>query len=191
MKVKRFAGGLVVAVMAVALMLAGAQSLAAVGEPPTSTVNKMITHTLYPATVLSGSTTAYSSATRVDEYGRQVAYTNGWNSADIFVTVDITPTAVMTVSAQVSADQTNWAAAGYDFVSDALAQTTTVLTTTGTLTSTTSLSNASSMVRQPYRLVFSADGTSVIRVPLAGEYVRVMIEHTDMVTPTVLVTYRN
>lgn len=74
-------GLLLAAVLVLVLVLVGqAGPVGAVGEPPTTTVTRQLTSTLYPATAISNGTTVYSTA----------ATTTRWNSADVFVAVDLT-----------------------------------------------------------------------------------------------------
>ena len=148
---------LVALVLVLGLALVGPEQVGAVGEPPTTTVTRQLTSTLYPATAISNGTTVYSTA----------ATTTRWNSADVFVAVDLTSTAFLTVTVQLSPDGTNWADADYEYATD------------------------SAIATQAYVRSLSADGVEYMRVPLAGERMRVKIASSGSVTPTVIATYRN
>lgn len=146
------------AVLVLVLVLLGRpEQVRAVGEPPTTTVTRQLTSTLYPATAISNGTTVYSTA----------ATTTRWNSADVFVAVDLTGTAFLTVTVQLSPDGTNWADADYEYATD------------------------SAIATRTYVRSLSADGVEYMRVPLAGERMRVQIASSGAVTPTVIATYRN
>lgn len=161
MKTRFWSGtAVLLAALLVVALLAGPGRVAAVGEPPSNTVERQLTATLYPATAISNGTTVYSAASVITR----------WNSADVFVGVDLTSTAFLTVTVQLSPDGTNWADADYEYV------TADITGTIGTKTYVRSL---------------SADGAEYMRVPLAGERLRVKIASSGAVTPTVWVTYRN
>ncbi len=89
-----------------------------------------------------------------------------FNAVDVFVTVDVT-NATVTSTVQYSADGTNWADADYEYATD------------------------SAIATKAYTRVQSADGTEVIRLPMAGEYLRVNMVVTGAATPTVLAVARN
>lgn len=147
-----------VLVLVLVLVLVGqAGPVGAVGEPPNTTVTRQLTSTLYPATAISNGTTVYSGA----------AVSSRWNSADVFVAVDLTGTAFLTVTVQLSPDGINWADADYEYATD------------------------SAIATQSYVRSLSADGVEYMRVPLAGERMRVKIASSGAVTPTVMATYRN
>lgn len=168
MKTRFWSGtAVLLAALLVVALLAGPGRVAAVGEPPSNTVERQLTATLYPATAISDAVTVYSAASVITR----------WNSADVFVGVDLTDTtdvtgtvtasAFLTVTVQLSPDGTNWADADYEYATD------------------------STIATKAYVRSLSADGTEYMRVPLAGERLRVKIESTQAVTPTVWVTYRN
>lgn len=158
---KRFltlAGGPVLAiVMVLAALGLLPQGAAAVGEPPAGTTQSIQTYVLYASQVITEDGTIYSD-------GRQFLF---WNAADLFVTADVGSSAVVTVTAQVSPDDTNYADLDYEYV------------------------DADELLTQTYQRVLSADGTEVMRLPMAGEYLRVSIETTGTVTPTIQATMRN
>lgn len=133
------------------------QSAAAVGEPPAGTTQSIQNYTLYAAQVITVNGTIYSDA-------RNFQF---WNSADVFVTADVASGGVVTVTAQASADGTNFADADYEYA------------------------DADSLNTQAYQRVLSADGTDYMRLPMAGQYLRVSIATTGTVTPTIIVTMRN
>ena len=149
--------GLAAVLVLVLALLGQPGQVGAVGEPPNTTTNRQLTSTLYPATAISNGTTVYSSAT----------VSSRWNSADVFVGVDLTGTAFLTVTVQLSPDGTNWADADYEYATD------------------------SAIATQTYVRSLSADGVEYMRVPLAGEQTRVKIASSGAVTPTVWITYRN
>lgn len=146
-----------VLVAVLCLALVWPMNVGAVGEPPNTTVTRQVTSTLYPATAISNGTTVYSGA----------AVSSRWNSADVFVAVDLTGTAFLTVTVQLSPDGVNWADADYEYATD------------------------SAIATQSYVRSLSADGVEYMRVPLAGERMRVKIASSGAVTPTVIATYRN
>lgn len=89
-----------------------------------------------------------------------------WNAADIFVIADV-GTGVFTVTAQVSPDDENYANLDYEW------------------------GDSDSLNTQVYQRVMSADGTEIMRVPMAGEWLRVSIVTSGTVTPTIMATMRN
>jgi hypothetical protein len=124
------------------------------------------TYTLYGPTAVTTSTVNTASP-NLDTYNRDMAVTTGFGTADVFVTVDGTGTFTATSTVQVSADGVNWATADYEYATD------------------------SAIATQSFARTQTADGTEYMRVPLAGERLRVQIAVTGAVTPTVWVTYRN
>lgn len=145
-------------------------------------------NTYWNGAVIAGSTVTYTSAPKT-VYGTDISLIWLYHSADVFVTADITPSSYLTITPQFSVDQVNWTDATYSYVADTLAQTTTVVTSTGTATSTTAMSSAP--VEATYKITMSADGTDYLRIPLAGKYLRFKIQHTAAVTPTINVMLRN
>jgi hypothetical protein len=146
-------------------------------------MERIVTHT-YLSESVGVTGTTYTDAPLATAGGLDLSRISEWHAADVFVTADMTGTDRLTVTAQVSADQEHWADADYDYV----AQSGTVVNS-GAVTST--ITTASSLATQPYRLIMTADGTDYLRVPLAGEYLRFKIERTGTVTATVLATLRN
>jgi len=136
------------------------------GEPQPGAVSLTRTALLYPATALSGTTTVYSAAPRPVN-GQDASLVRQFNSADLFVTADLSGTATITVTPQFSPNQVNWADAQYPVIS------------------------GTTPVWVPQRLVLTAGGSSYLRLPVAGEYMRVKIQASGTVTPTVYTTLRN
>lgn len=158
-------------------------ALASADEPQPGTVESIATYVYLPETTAITGTT-YTDAPRVTAGGVDVSRISDWHAVDVFVTGDLTGAGWLTVTAQVSADQINWADAAYDYV----AQSGTVVNS-GAVTSTTT--TASSIVAQPYRIILTADGTDYLRLPLAGEYLRFKVERTGTIEATILATLRN
>ena len=194
---KRYAGvGVLVAVVALAVMLwlpqVGPALAQDVDENP---VAKQITYTLYPATaVTTGTVNTLSPAT--DAYSRDMSYHYGYAVADVFIIADGTGTWSLTATPQLSPDGDNWTGADYEYVANGFSQTaTTTITNTDSVTSTqvtvSELSGTATVTTQALSRTMSADGMEYVRVPLAGEYLRVQLAVTGAVTPTVIVTYRN
>jgi len=158
-----------VAVLAIAIPAARAND----GAPLPGTVVGIRTAVLYPAVRLTGSGTTYTSSPRMigDE---DLSRTKFYNAADIFVTSVVSGSATITATAQLSADGRNWANATYK----------------------TTKSDGTE-VDHPYQLVMSTSTTGFLRIALAGEYTRVKIDYsavlspTGAITPTVLLTLRN
>lgn len=138
------------------------------GEPLPGTVGQTATYVFYPPTTLAVTSTVYSAAPRTVS-GQNVADIRKWNSADVFLTVDVTGSKTTTVTPQFSADQTNWADATYTVVSG---------TTASEIT---------------HQIILTSDSTDYLRIPIAGQYLRFKIAVTGggSVTPTILATLRN
>lgn len=137
------------------------------GRPDPGTVVNWSTYTYYPATYISGAATTLSASPR-QQSGVDVSKVSAWNSADIFLTADISGTTTITLTPQFSPNASDWASAYYDSIS------------------------GTTVTAQPYRIVLSADGTSYVSLPIRGEYLRVsMLTGGDGVTATVRVTLRN
>lgn len=173
------------------LALAGGVAASQPGEPLPGTVYGIRgPSTVWNGEVIAGSTVTYTSAPKYIA-GVDASLVWLYHSADIFVTADITPSSYVTITPQFSVDQSNWTDATYTYVADTLASVTSVITSTGLTTATTTTSMNSAVTEATYRLTFSADGTDYLRVPLAGKYMRLKIEHTSSVTPTINVLLRN
>lgn len=137
----------------------------AAGEPEPGTVQQIETRTFYGPTALTTGT-VYSTYTTTLGSGI-VGAVGSYNSADVFLVVDVTGVATATITAQFSADGTNWANADYEYW------------------------NGSAIGTQSYARTMTADGTEYMRVPIAGEYMRFQIAATGTLTPTILATLRN
>jgi hypothetical protein len=155
-----------IAVVLLVVLLAS-MATAMPNEPTVTPVQKQLTVTLFTAANISGTTTTTAAPGVLDTNGREVAKTTGWSGADVFVTIDGTGTFTLTATVQVSADGTNWATADYEYATD------------------------STIATQSIARTMTADGTEFMRVPLAGEYLRVQLAATGNITPTVKTTYRN
>jgi hypothetical protein len=160
------------------------------GEPLPGTVRGLGgPYTFYNAS--SGITeTTYTSQPKTVQ-GQDVSIIWLYHSADIFVTADVSGTDTITVTPQVSVDGANWTDVTYTYVADTLAQTTTVLTSTGTTTATSTTSMSSAVTEGIERVVLSTDTTDYLRIALAGKYLRLKIETSGTVTPTIKVLLRN
>ena len=177
-------------VVAMGLLLAGSVAASQPGEPQPGTVQGLRGPSLFWQGVIAGSVPTYTTSPRT-QFGTDVSVVWMYNSADIFVTADITPSGRITVTPQFSVDQSNWTDATYTYVADTLASTTSVITSTGKTTATTTTSMSSAVTEAIYRIIMTADGTDYLRVPLAGKYLRFKIEHSGAVTPTINVLLRN
>jgi len=158
------------AVLFLGIALLGLPTAFADGEPEAGTVVGVTSYVYYPSTQVNTGT-VYSSAP-LQKSGQNVALVKNWNAVDVFVTVDIHTTGLLTVTPQFSPDQSLWADAYY---------LTPSFNSTGTLTTND----------VPQRIILSADGTDYIRVPIAGEYMRLKIETLNVMTPSVQATLRN
>ena len=86
------------------------------------------TYTIYgPTAVTTG--TVNTASPNVDTYGRDMSISNGYSSADVFVTVDGTGTFTATSTVQLSADGTNWANADYESPTSSAIATNTIART--------------------------------------------------------------
>lgn len=162
--------GALIAMLLIVAMLLPAQSGFAEGDPAFSGNSKQLTVALYPATALTGSGTVYSASPRTTVAGRDDSSTNGWAYADVFIKTDVATSGTMTATVQFSPNGTDWATADYEYATG---------NTTG------------SVGTQTHRRVMTADGVEIIRLPVAGEKMRVMIQYTAAMTPTIWTTYRN
>lgn len=154
-----------------ALLLITIAPAAAVGPEP-GTVVGIRSITLYPATAITGSTTAYTASPRMLA-GEDLSRTRFYHSADVFVSATFATTGTLTITPQASPDGALWAS----------------LADLGQKSDGTFVANA-------YALTLSGAGvggtaTGVLRIPLTGEYTRFMLAHTVGVTPTLQLTLRN
>ena len=148
-------------VLAALVLMQPAVTPAAAQDAPSSQMTVDVLSATYIAT-----NTVNSAFPNVDSAGRDVSKTAGWKSVDIFVTGAVSGTATLTATAQVSADGTNWTNANYEYW-------------TGTAIGT-----------KTQQRVISANGTTYMTMPLAGEYWRVSVQTTGGVTATVKATLR-
>jgi len=148
-------------VLAALVLMQPAATPAAAQDAPSSQMTVDVLSATYIAT-----NTVNTAAPNVDSAGRDVSKTAGWKSVDVFVTGTLSGTAWLTATAQVSADGTNWANANYEYWTGSAI---------GTKTQARSL---------------SANGTTYMSIPLAGEYWRVSVQTTGGVTTTVKATLR-
>jgi endonuclease/exonuclease/phosphatase (EEP) superfamily protein YafD len=152
-------------------------ALAQSGEPDPGTVVGVGTYTAFPTQQISNTgsvATTYSSAPHLYK-GLDVSYSRNWNAADAFVTIAGYDTGdAITVTAQWSPDQTNWVDAYYTFIGDTSSSTSTMRPQT-----------------QIYRTVPTTDGTTIMRLPIAGMYLRYKLEYSGTLTATIQTTYRN
>ena len=148
--------------IALAMLLTPGPTPVAQAQAPAS---NQVTVDVLAATYIA-TATVNTAAPNVDSQGRDVSTTAGWKSLDIFVTGDVSGTATLTATAQVSADGVNWTAADYEYWT------------------------GSAIGTKTQQRVLSADGSEYMTVPLAGEYWRVSVQTTGGVTATVKATLR-
>lgn len=169
-RVERFVPAAVLVVLLMAFLpLWGGGPVVAVGEPLPGTVQGIATYTYVHASAATTGTT-YSDAPLVMSSGLDVSRVGVWQAADLFVTADVEPGGALTATVQMSPDQENWADLTYVYPSG---------------------SSPVTLTEQPYQAVLTADGTRLLRVPIAGEYMRVKLERVGTVTATVKATLRN
>ena len=161
---KRITGAVVALMLSLALAVLLMPGPAPVAQAQAPTSNQMTVDVLSQTYIATA--TVNSAWPNVDGQGRDVSMTAGWQSVDIFVTGDVSGTATLTATMQVSADGTNWTNAAYEYWTGSAI---------GTKTQQRSL---------------SANGTIYMPVPLAGEYWRVSVQTTGGVTTTVKATLR-
>lgn len=170
----------VITLLLVALLLLGGTVQAQERAPA---VTKQSTYLLYPATALTGAGTVYSASPRNVVAGLDASKVNGWANVDVFVTLDVATSGWFTTTLQYSADAVNWADADYTYTSNASTWASEGVTSTATATT--------AIATQTFVRYMTADGTEYMSAPTAGEFMRVKIEHSAAVTPTVYTTYRN
>jgi hypothetical protein len=135
------------------------------GDPEPARVQSWSSYTFYNAAIVTTGT--LNTASPLIRAGIDASRAVQWANADVFVTAAVSGTAVLTVTPQFSNDAVNWASAYWNTVS------------------------STTVTAQPYRIVLSANGSSYLRMPMAGEYVRFNIANTGYVTATVRVTFKN
>lgn len=179
---KRLMVGVVAALVLVALLFTvmGGQAQAQERAPA---LVKQKTLLLHPAAAASGAGTAYTASPRTLSPGVDASAVAGFANADIFATVDISDTGNVTLTVQFSADGTNWADYTYAYSSNTSSWVSEGITSTATA--------STAIAAQTPKLYFAADGTQLLTVPTAGEFVRVKMERNATMTPTIYVTYRN
>jgi hypothetical protein len=165
-QVALLAMGMLLIIALFALGLSFVSPVAAVGEPGAGTVIGSRVGALYPATALTGSGTVQSASPRTVG-GVDLSNVRYYYAVDLFVTADFASTGTLTATVQLSADGTNWADA-YQLIDSG--------------TSTASV---------PYRVVITGDGTQYLTLPVSGQFVRVSLQRTAAVTPTVNIHLKN
>lgn len=178
---------LALVLMAGVLVAVGGGRVAAQAPEPAAApmgfpVEVQRTFTLYPPTAVTTGTVTTRSPL-VEAGGRDAASTTGFATADVFVSVDGTGTFTLTAKVQVSPDGTTWVDYAYPY--ESLTSSWASEGVTSTATSTTAI-----MMHTP-TMTFTADGAQFVQAALAGERLRVVMDVTGVVTPTVKVTYRN
>lgn len=162
MNVKRVTGAIAALMIGLAVLaLLWPAPQAAQAQPAAS---NQATVSVLRATYLTATTA--TAAPAPDRAGRDVSATAGWGTVDIFVTADVSGTATLTATAQVSADGVNWTDADYEYW-------------TGSVIGT-----------KAQQRVMTADSTEYMTVKLAGEYWRVNLGVSGGVTTTVNATLR-
>lgn len=179
---KRLTVGVVAALVLVALLF-GVMGSQAQAQERAPAVEKQRTLLLHPAAAASGAGTAYTASPRELSPGVDASAVAGFANVDIFATVDISDTGNVTLTVQFSADGTNWADYTYSYASNTSSWESEGITSTATA--------STAIAAQTPKLYFAADGTQLLTVPTAGEFVRVKMERNATMTPTIYVTYRN
>ena len=157
---------LLVGMAAVSLLPQGA---AAAPAAQFGAVTAPRTVTLYGPTAVTTGTTFSSAPLNVN--GIDNARTTNYGRADVFISTGANSSGTLTVTVQVSADESTWA--------DSTEMQQGFLT--GTLVS----------AAYTHRVVLTgASQAGTVRVPLAGEFLRVKVEAAGSITPTVKATYR-
>lgn len=189
MKTKRV---LVVAMVTMVMLLALTASMAVAsgpGEPQNGKPVGWQSQTFY-STALTTTATRYTSSP-LTRQGLDISKITAWSVAEVFVTADVSGTATVTVTPQLSNDAINWVDADFTYPADSIASVTSIITSTGLTTATTSLTGSTALATGNYQVVLRADQTAYKRVTLAGDYLRFKIESAGTVTPTVRVTLKN
>lgn len=184
------------------------RSAAAVGEPMPGTITGATTQSLLAAAPRTGT----------DETTSDVVNVGNWYAADVFVSVDISGTGVVTVTPQFAVNGQHWSDAQITYQSFTLTSappdtvstsatvtetssvtdtgyttTTVAVTVTNTVTQTAEfdVSGASTIASVAQQIILSADGADHVRLPIAGNQMRVKVEWSGTLTPTVDVMLRN
>ena len=145
------------ALLAMLLFVVPALAVGGPGDPEPGTVAGITSYSA-DSRIVTGSITTVNSASR---------RINVWHAADVFLVVDLGANAVVTVTPQLSWNNSDWVNAQYRWITTTTPQ------------------------ESVYQFVVSADGNDYIRLPLAGEYLRFSITYTGPVTSTIGVTLRN
>lgn len=198
MKSKKLRGILTAVLLAGLLLAGGSWALAGPGgpEPNAGSVKAADVFTIVNGAYYTTTATKYGTTNL-----RYVYY----NNLDLFVTIDLSTTGTVTVTPQYSADGTNYVDASYTAegwvlplsYSETLTNASGVTNTTTSTATTTFASGTATRVSEsvPYRVVLSADGTGMVRIPMVGKYVRPKITLsggiTNGVTVTVMAVARN
>lgn len=176
------------------LLVGGSVALAGPGgpEPNAGSVKAADIFTIINGAYYTTTATKYGTANL-----RYVYY----NNMDVFVTIDLVSTGSVTVTPQYSADGTNYVDASYTSEGWVLPLSQVLTNASGVTNTTTSTATFASgtatrvSASVPYRVVLSADGTGVVRIPMVGKYMRPKIELsggiTNGVTVTVMAVARN
>ena len=154
MNVRRLTG----AVALLLILLACAVLFQPVPTQAQPAASNQVTVSVLRSTYLTATTTAAAPS--------DIAQFSGWGEVDIFVTADVSGTATLTATAQVSADGVNWTNADYEFW------------------------NGTAIGTQTFQRVLSADGTEFMSVPATGQFWRVSLGVSGGVTTTVNATLR-
>ncbi len=134
------------------------------GDPQIGKPVGWASYTFYNAQLTSNAT--QYSASPLTRSGLDLSKVVQWGVAEVFVTADVSGTATVTVTPQLSNDATNWVSAYWNTIS------------------------GTTVTAQPYRIVLSADGGNYLRLPVAGEYLRFKIESSATSSQTVTTTVR-
>lgn len=164
-----------------------------------------------PSAIL-GTYSFYSGSAITQTTYSNAPYVGGWgnDTLEIFVTAETAASGALTTSVQVSYDNTNWIDLYTDYLSQSATGTTTnvvttttstdVLTSTGVLTasstatdsstSTSTSAMASAWTERTYSIVLSSivsttTSADYILTPVQGLYMRVKMEPSGTITPTV------
>lgn len=143
----------------------------AVGEPPLTSTSASQTYTFY-STAITQSTTTNTAQPLTTAGVADASRVDYWTNADVFVSAVFSGTGTITATVQFSADGSNWVDADYQYV------------------------DADELLTATYQEVLSASGAEYMRVPVAGQYMRVQMVTTglttnEQITPRVDVTFRN
>lgn len=150
------------------------------------TVTGYTVRTFMNAKVLTGTLTTTYTAVPLNQPrgGADQSLVADWYTADTFVTVDLDSGAAVTVTAQASADTSNWMTPTFGYYYGTQLDET-VTTVTATEQTTVTLSSTPAFTTGNYFTTRSTDGTSLFQLPIAGAYMRYAIEYTGSITLTI------